>query len=156
MERLMRSLRILWRSERLIAEQQLRLGTQRVQFNVLAAFIAVFGLVMVSISAFFALVPYWGQALAALGVAVGDFVLAAGMAAYGSRLQAPTEIEMVKEVRNMALNDLEEEMALAEAELVAMKEDLQKFIRNPVDALLPGLIGPILNAVARGLGAAKK
>ena len=56
----------------------------------------------------------------------------------------------------MALNDLEEEMALAEAELVAMKEDLQKFIRNPVDALLPGLIGPILNAVARGLGAAKK
>ncbi|MGB5277165.1 MAG: phage holin family protein [Gammaproteobacteria bacterium] len=156
MERLMRSLRILWRSERIIAERQIRLGTQRVQFNVLTAFIAVFGLVMLSISAFFALVPYWGQALAALGVAVGDFVLAAGMAAYGSRLKTPTEIEMVKEVRDMALNDLEEEMTLAEAELVSMKEDVQKFIRNPVDALLPGMIGPILNAVARGLGASKK
>lgn len=156
MERLMRSLRILWRSERIIAEQQLRLGTQRVQFNVLAAFIAVFGLVMLSISAFFALVPYWGQALAALGVAVGDFVLAAGMAAYSSRLQAPAEIEMVKEVRDMALNDLEEEMALAEAELVTMKHDVQKFIRNPVDALLPGIIGPILKAVASGLAAKKK
>jgi len=156
MERLMRSLRILWRSERIIAEQQLRLGTRRVQFNVLAAFIAVFGLVMLSISAFFALVPYWGQALAALAVAVGDFVLAAGMAAYGSRLQAPAEIEMVKEVRDMALNDLEEEVALAEAELVAMKQDVQKFIRNPVDALLPGIIGPILKAVASGLAAKKK
>lgn len=156
MERLMRSLRILWRSERIIAEQQLRLGTRRVQFNVLAAFIAVFGLVMLSISAFFALVPYWGQALAALAVAVGDFVLAAGMAAYGSRLQAPAEIEMVKEVRDMALNDLEEEVALAEAELVAMKQDVQKFIRNPVDALLPGIIGPILKAVASGLATKKK
>ena len=156
MERLMRSLRILWRSERIIAEQQLRLGTRRVQFNVLAAFIAVFGLVMLSISAFFALVPYWGQALAALAVAVGDFVLAAGMAAYGSRLQAPAEMEMVKEVRDMALNDLEEEVILAEAELVAMKEDVQKFIRNPVDALLPGIIGPILKAVASGLAAKKK
>lgn len=156
MERLMRSLRILWRSERIIAEQQLRLGTQRVQFNVLAAFVAVFGLVMLSISAFFALVPYWGQALAALAVAVGDFVLAAGMAAYGSRLKAPAEIEMVKEVRDMALNDLEDEVALAEAELVAMKQDVQKFIRNPVDALLPGIIGPILKAVASGLAAKKK
>ena len=156
MERLMRSLRVLWRSERIIAEQQLRLGTQRVQFNVLAAFVAVFGLVMLSISAFFALVPYWGQALAALAVAVGDFVLAAGMAAYGSRLKAPAEIEMVKEVRDMALNDLEEEVALAEAELVAMKQDVQKFIRNPVDALLPGIIGPILKAVASGLAAKKK
>lgn len=156
MERLMRSLRILWRSERIIAEQQLRLGTQRVQFNVLAAFVAVFGLVMLSISAFFALVPYWGQALAALAVAVGDFVLAAGMAAYGSRLKAPAEIEMVKEVRDMALNDLEEEVALAEAELVEMKQDVQKFIRNPVDALLPGIIGPILKAVASGLAAKKK
>lgn len=156
MERLMRSLRILWRSERIIAEQQLRLGTQRVQFNVLAAFVAVFGLVMLSISAFFALVPYWGQALAALAVAVGDFVLAAGMAAYGSRLKAPAEIEMVKEVRDIALNDLEDEVALAEAELVAMKQDVQKFIRNPVDALLPGIIGPILKAVASGLAAKKK
>jgi hypothetical protein len=43
-----------------------------------------------------------------------------------------------------------------EAELVAMKEDVQKFIRNPVDVMLPGLIGPILKAVASGLAANKK
>jgi len=156
MERLMRSLRVFWRSERIIAEQQVRLGTQRVQFNMLAAFVAVFGLFMLSIAAFFALVPYWGQSLAALGVALGDFVLAAGLMAYGSALKPSAELEMVKEVRSMAMKDIEEEIALAEGELISLKDDLHKFIRNPVDALLPGLIGPLLGALSRGSGSAKK
>ena len=156
MERLMRSHRIFWRSERLLAEHQLRLGTQRVQFNALAALLALIGVVMLSIAAFFALVPYWGHALAALTIGGADLVLAAVLVAFARSLQPATEIEMVKEVRNMALYDVEQEIALAEAELVAMKDDVVKFIRNPVDALLPAAIGPLFGAVARGLGSTKK
>jgi len=149
MERFMRSLRIFWRSERLLAEHQLRLGTQRVQFNAVAALVAVFGLVMLSIAAFFALVPYWGHALAALTVGGAELVLAAALVAYARSLQPTTAVEMIKEVRNVALSDIEEGIALAEAELVALKDDARGFIRNPIDALVPGAITQLLSGAAK-------
>jgi hypothetical protein len=156
MERFVRSLRILWRSERLLVEQDVRLGARRIQFNALAGLVGLFGLVMLSLASFFALVPYWGEALAALAVAVGDLVLAAGLIAYARSLTLPAEIDMVREVRDIALSDLEEEMALAEEEIASVKADVQKFVANPVDALLPGLVGPLVAAIARGLASARK
>lgn len=156
MEHLIRSLKVLWRSERLLAEYQLNQATQRIQFNALAALVAVFGLVMLSIAAFFALVPYWGNALAALAVAGADLLLAVVLILYARSLRLSPEVEMVREVRNMALNDIEEELDLVEAEIVAVKDGVKKFMHHPVDMLLPGAIGPLLNAVLKGLGSAKK
>lgn len=156
MERFIRSLRIFWRSERLLAEQDFRLGAQRIQFNALAGLVAVFGLVMLSVAVFHALVPLWGKALAALTVGGADLVLAAVLAAYARSLQPPAEVGMVREMRDMALSDIEEEVALGEAELVSLKDGIEKFLANPVDALLPGVVGPLLGAVTRGLASAKK
>jgi hypothetical protein len=156
MERFLHSFKILWRSERLLAEHQFRLRALRVQFNALAALVGISGLVMLSVAAFYALVPYWGHALAALTVSGADLVLAAGLAAYARSLQPSAEIEMVKEVRDMAMSDIEEDVALAEAELEALRNGALKFFRSPVDALLPSAIGPLLGAVARGLKSAKK
>jgi len=105
---------------------------------------------------FHALAPSWGNALAALAVGGVDLVLAALLSTYARSLQPSGEIAMVKEMRDMALSDLEEEVALAEAELASVKDDIQKFIANPVDSVLPSLLGPLLNAVVSGLRAAKK
>ncbi len=121
----------------------------------LAGLVAVFGLVMISLAVFFALVPYWGQSLAALAVGGIDIVLAMVLVAYAGSLKPGAEIEMVKEVRDMALSDIEEEIALAEAEVVVMIDEIRRFIRNPLDTLLPGMIGPLLGAVTRGLGSKK-
>jgi len=156
MEHLVRSLKVAWRSERLLRQNEFRLGVQKIQFNALAGLVAIFGLVMLSLAVFFALVPYWGQALAALIVGGSDLVLAGLLVAYAGSIKPKVEIEMVKEVRDMALGDIEEEIALAEAELVALSDDVRRFIRNPLDALLPGLIGSLLGAVTRGAGSAKK
>ena len=156
MERLTRSIRLLWRSERILAEQEFRLGARRIQLNALAALVAVFGLVMLSIAVFYALVPYWGQALAALAVGGTDLVLAAALALLARSLEPPASLEMVKEMREMALSEIGEEVALAEAQLVALKDDFQQLLHNPLDALLSGAIGPVLGALVRGLGAAKK
>lgn len=155
MEHLVRSLKLAWRSERLIRENEYRLGTQKLQFNALAGLVAIFGLVMISLAVFFALVPYWGQSLAALAVGGIDIVLAMVLVAYAGSLKPGAEIEMVKEVRDMALSDIEEEIALAEAEVVVMIDEIRRFIRNPLDTLLPGMIGPLLGAVTRGLGSKK-
>lgn len=156
MEHFARSLKVAWQAEHLLRKNEFRLGAQKLQLNALAGLVAVFGLVMLSLAVFFALVPYWGQALAALTVGGIDLVLAGVLAAYAGALKPAAEVEMVKEVRDMALSDLEEEIALAEAELVALRGDVRKFIRHPLDTLLPGAIGPLLGAVTRGLGAAKK
>lgn len=156
MDRFIRSLRILWRSERLLAEQEFRLGTQRVQLNLLASLVAVIALVMLSLAMFYALAPLWGNALAALAVAGVDLVVALALSAYARSLQPPAEVAMIKEMRDMALGDLEDEFESAEAELLSVKEDVQKFIANPVDALLPGILGPLLSAIARGLASSKK
>jgi hypothetical protein len=156
MEHLMRSLNVLWRSERLLVEYQLKQGTQKIQFNALAALVAVFGLMMLSVAAFFAIAPYWGHALAALTIGGADLLLAAVLTLYARSLRPTPEVEMVREVRNMALSDIEDEIALAETELVAIRDGIHQFMRHPVDMLLPGVIGPLLSAVAKGLGSAKK
>lgn len=155
MERFIQSFRILWRSERLLTEQQLRLGAQRVQFNALAALVGLSGFVMLTIAAFYALVPYWGHALAALTVGAGDLLLSGALVAYARSLSPPAEIEMIKEVRDMAVSNIKEEVSLVEAELETLKEDTRRFLHNPIDALLPAAIGPLLNSLIRGLRSGK-
>ena len=156
MEHLVRSLKLAWRSERMLRQNELRLAMQKIQFNALAGLVALFGLVMLSLAVFFALVPHWGQALSALTVGGVDLVLAIVLIAYAGSLKPPAEVEIVKEVRDMALGDVEEELALAEAELISLKDEVHNFVRNPLDTLLPVAIGPLIGAVTRGLGAAKK
>jgi hypothetical protein len=111
---------------------------------------------MLTIAAFYALVPYWGNALAALTVGAADLVLAGVLAAYTRSIQVGKETEMIKEVRDMAVRDIKEEVYLVEAEIETLKEDVRRFIRNPVDALLPAAIGPLLSSLVRGLGSLKK
>lgn len=156
MEHLVRSLKVAWRSERLLMQNEFRLGMQKIQLNALAGLVAIIGFVMLSLALFFALVPYWGQALAALAVGGIDLVLAGLLVAYAGSLKPATEIAMVKEVRDMALTDIEEEIALAGEELVTLMDDVCKFIHNPLDALLPGVISALLSAVTGGMGSEKK
>ena len=71
---------------------------------------------------------------------------------------AVAEVETAFEAREFlrALNDIEEEIALVESEVVALKDGIQRLLHNPVDMLLPGAIGPLLGAIVKGLVTAKK
>lgn len=151
MERFTHSLKVLWRSERLLKENDLRLATQKIQFNALAGLVALFGLVMLTLAAFFALAPHWGQSLAALAVAGADLSLAVVLVAYARAIKPAAEVEMIKEVRNLALTDIQHQVALAEAEIVALKNHVEGFIRNPVDTLFPGIVGALFRGATEGL-----
>lgn len=155
MEHLVRSLKVAWKSEHLLRQNEFRLKMQKLQFVALAGLVAVFGLVMLSLAAFFALVPHWGNTLAAFTIGCMDVLLAGILIAYSSTLKPAKEIEMVKEVRDIALNDIEQEFTTAGAELSEMKEEVRRFIRNPVDSLLPGAIGPLISALSRNIGSKK-
>lgn len=156
MEHFMRSLKVFWRSERLLRQNELRLLTQKIQCNALAGLVALFGMGMLSLSVFFALVPYMGNALAALVVGGTDMALAGALVAYANTLKPAEEAKMVKDMRDMALGDMENEFAKAEAEIAEIRNEARKFIRNPMEALLPGVISPLVGAVAKGVLSSKK
>ena len=156
MEHLVRSLKMVWRSERLLRENEVRLTLQKIQLNALAGLVGIFGLVMVSLAVFFALVPHLDHSLAALSVGGIDLVLAILLIVWAGTLKPAPEVELVKEVRDMAMADVEEELSLAEAEVIALRDDVHAFIRNPLDSLLPGAIGPLLGVVGRGIASSKK
>lgn len=156
MEHFVRSLKVFWRSERLLSQNELRLMAQKFQYSALAGLVALFGLVMLSLSLFFALVPYFGQALAALTIAGIDFLLAGILVAYSKTLKPSPEIAMVMEVRDLALADMESGVTRAEAEFSALKKEVQKFVRNPLESMLPMAIGPLVGVVAKGLRSHEK
>jgi hypothetical protein len=156
MERFVYSLRVLWRTDRLLTQNEMRLLSQKLQFNALAGLVALFGLVMLSLAVFFALVPHWGHSLAALAVGGADVVLAGLLVSYAGSIKPAPEVEMIKEMRDAALNDLKEEVAQADAELVALKDEAHRFLRNPVEALLPAALGPLMGAAVRGLNSRSK
>lgn len=155
MKRLVHSVKVFWRTERLLTEQQLKLATGRLQLTAIAAFAAIAGLIMLNIAAFFALSTYWGNALAALTMGGVDFVIAAALAFSAGSMKAGSEIETIKEMRDMALTDIEEEADLAGAELIALRTAAHRFFRHPADALLPGIVGPLLAAFAKHSGETK-
>jgi hypothetical protein len=156
MDHFIRSLKVFWRSERLIGKNELQLLTKKTLLNALAGLVGLFGLVMLSLSIFFSLVPYIGNALAALTVAGTDVVLAGILLVYSGSLKPTSEVAMVKEMRDIAMSDMENELKKAEGELVALRNDARKVIRNPLDALMPIVISPLLGAVAKGLQSSSK
>jgi len=156
MEHFARSLNIAWRSERLLINHELRLALQKTQLNALAGLVGVLGLVMISLAMFFALAPHLGESLAALCVGAIDLVLTVLLICWAGSLKPAPEVRLVREVRDMAFADIEEELSLAEAEVTALKKEVYAFARNPLDTLLPNAIGPLLEAVARGIASKEK
>ena len=156
MERFIHSLKVFWRAERLLKKNELRLNIKKVQLTAVAALVGCSDLLMLTLALFFALVPYWGQAGAALAIAAIDLALAAILIAWAGSLKRPSEADMIQEVRDMAISDMEHELSLADAELKALKQEVHHFVRNPMDALLPGLIGPLLRGAAKGFKAKKQ
>jgi len=69
---------------------------------------------------------------------------------YGRSLKPAPEVEMVIEMRDMALTNIGDEVARMEAEVVSLKKDVRRLIRNPVDVLLPHAVIPLISAFGRG------
>ncbi|MDH3924972.1 MAG: phage holin family protein [Xanthomonadales bacterium] len=151
MERFAHSFKVFWRAERLLKRNELRLTVTKVQLTAIASLVGLFGLLMLTLAAFFALTPIWGQAGAALAVAGIDLTLAVIIMAWAVSLKPADEARMVQEVRDMALSDMEHELSLANAEIRAFRKEIVQLVRHPVDALLPGIIGPLLSGAAKGL-----
>ena len=76
MKRVTRNITIVWRAERLIAQRRLAVLRKQMTAVAIAGLVGLFGLAMLCLAAYFALEPMLGAPVAALVVALANFLLA--------------------------------------------------------------------------------
>ena len=151
MNRITRNLSILYRSERLIAQRQLAVLRKQTGLMAAAGLVAGLGIIMLNVSAFFALAGSFSNPIAALIVAVVNLAIAGFLIVYAQGQSAEKDIEPVTEVRDMALEDLEAEAQAVADEARAVVEDVKSVARDPLGAVMPGIMGTAAKAALKSM-----
>src|SRR5579864_3996198 len=97
---MVRNLRVLWRTDRIIADIRMRHLLVGMGLRAFAALIAAFGLLMLELAAYFALVQIWSAILAAAILGVVNFAIAAILFAIAGRPPSGRELELASEIHD--------------------------------------------------------
>jgi len=154
MDRLINNLRVLWRTERAIAEIKMRHVIARSGLNVAAGVLAVIGLLMFEVAAFYALREFWNTIAAALILGAVNFLIAGILLLIADRKKPGRELELANEIQESTMQALQADARLLQAEFASFSQVL----RHPLDSALP-LIVPlatmVINALKKPKGEAK-
>lgn len=151
--RISRNIRLIMRSEKLIAARHLDAILKQAGLMAFAGLIAVIGLVMLNLAAFYALKSVMPPYGAALTVGVADFVLVLLLIKIASGQTPGNELAPVNEMRDLAVAELEADLNDAATEISDVAQDLRRMAHDPLGSILPSLIGPLLSVL---LGGSKK
>src|ERR1700687_1744967 len=94
-----------------------------------AALIAAFGLLMLELSAYFALVQIWSAVSAAALLRVLNFVIAAVLSAMAARPPPGRELELATEIHGSSVEALQ-------LEARALQSELSGIINHPLNGIL--------------------
>ncbi|MGA8614942.1 MAG: hypothetical protein WB760_25360 [Xanthobacteraceae bacterium] len=146
-QRIFRHLRNLWRIEGTIAQARFGLTMRRAVLYALAGLIAVFGLGMLNVAAFFAFQSSLGPVWAAVAAAFGDFVVAAIMVAIALTAKPGPHLNAALEMRQSVLDGIDAEIATLQHPFAW----LSRAAHDSFDAALPAILIPLVTAILRGL-----
>jgi hypothetical protein len=146
MDRFINNLRVLWRTERAIADIKLRHALARSGLNVAAAVLALIGLLMFEVAAFYALRDVWSTIVAALVLGVINLVLAGILLLIADRRKPGRELDLANEIHKNTMDALQADARLLQADVASFGQAL----KHPVDSLLP-LIVPLATIVINAL-----
>lgn len=138
MDRLVNNLRVLWRTERAIAEIKMRHVIARSGLHVAAGLLALIGLLMLEVAAFYALRAYWNTIAAALILGALNFVLAGVLLLVADRKKPGRELELANEIHDHTMQALQADARLLQADIASFGQAL----KHPLDSTLP-LIVPL-------------
>lgn len=151
MDRFVQNLRVLWRVDSAIADIRMRHALARSGLNAVAALIAVFGLLMLELSAYFILLEIWNAAPSALVLGLINFAVAAVIFLIAARRQPGRELELANEIHKTAMDALQADARLLQAEVAS----LGRVLKNPLDTALPALVVPLASLLLRTLRKSK-
>ena len=143
-ENVVKNLRVLWRTDRMIADLRLRHLLLGWGLRAFSAMIAAFGLLMFELSAYFALVQIWSAISAAAILGAVNFALATVLFVIAARPPGGRELELATEIHGSAVEGLQ-------LEAQALQSQLSGMIHHPLDGVLPLLIAPLITLLIRSL-----
>jgi hypothetical protein len=143
-ENVVKNLRVLWRTDRMIADLRLRHLLLGWGLRAFSALIAAFGLLMFELSAYFALVQIWSAISAAAILGAVNFALATVLFVIAARPPGGRELELATEIHGSAVEGLQLDAQALQSQLFGM-------IHHPLDGVLPLLIAPLITLLIRGL-----
>lgn len=149
MNRISKSVSLIIRSERLMAQRRRAVIGKQACLLGFGILVAGIGVVMITVSAYLALAVSLGAPLAALIVSLVDFALAGVLVLVASKQSAEEELKPVTEVRDMAMDDLDQEFQMATQEVRTFIDGVRTFGQNPLADI--GLIAPLITAALKGL-----
>lgn len=129
-ENVVKQLRVLWRTEKIIADIRLRHLLVGFGLRAFAALIAAFGLLMLELAAYFALVQIWSAILAAVALGVINFAIAGLLFAISARPPAGRELELANEINGASIEALQ-------IEARAMQAQFSSTLHHPLNSLVP-------------------
>lgn len=142
-ENIVKNLRVLWRTDRIIADIRLRHLLVGFGLRALAALIAAVGLLMLELSAYFALVQVWSAIVAAAILGAVNFAIAGLLLLIAARPPAGRELELANEIHGASVDALQ-------IEARALQAQLSGVINHPLNAILPLLV-PLITIIIRNL-----
>jgi membrane protein implicated in regulation of membrane protease activity len=143
-ENVVKNLRVLWRTDRIIAEIRMRHLLVGLGLRAFAALIAGFGLLMLELSAYFALVQIWSAIAAAAILGAVNFVIAAVLFVVAARPPRGRELELATEIHGSSIDALQ-------LEARALQSQVSGMIHHPLNGILPLLIAPLITIIIRSL-----
>ena len=143
-ENVVKHLRVLWRTDRIIADIRMRHLLVGLGLRAFAALIAAFGLLMLELSAYFALVQIWSAIYAAAILGALNFVIAALLFVIAARPPSGRELELASEIHGASVDALQ-------IEARALQSHVSGAIHHPLNSVLPLMIIPLLTIIIKSL-----
>jgi hypothetical protein len=143
-ENVVKNLRVLWRTDKIIADIRMRHLLVSLGLRAFAALIATFGLLMLELSAYFALIQIWSAISAAAILGALNFTIAAMLFAVAARSPAGRDLELATEVHGSSVEALQ-------IEARALQSQLSGMIHHPLNNALPLLLIPLITIIIRSL-----
>jgi hypothetical protein len=142
-EHVIKNLRMLWRADRIIAEIQLRRLLNGLVARAFAALFAAFGLLLLELAAYFALVQAWSAITAAITLGVFNLLLAGLILLIAGRKQADRgEYEVAMALHTSAVETLQSQARAFEAARSPMQG---------LETILPSIVVPAIGLLVKSL-----
>jgi len=143
-ENVVKNLRVLWRTDRIIADIRMRHMLVGLGLRAFAALIAAFGLLMLELSAYFALVQVWSAISAAAILGGLNFAIAAILFMIAARPPAGRELELASEIHSSSVDALQ-------LEARALQSQISGAVHHHLNGILPLLIVPLITIIIKSL-----
>lgn len=143
-ENIVKHVRALWRTDRIIADIRLRHLLVGFGLRAFAALIAAFGLAMLELAAYFALIQPLNAIYAAVILGIVNFAIATILFAVAAREPSGRELELANEIHSSSVEGLQHEVRVLQSEISGM-------VHHPLNGILPSLIVPLITIIVRAL-----